>query len=187
MADTDAFDIGGGAEQSAPGHLQLLNKHFEEAIALEEAVEQAENDLKAMKGTLHVLKTKTIPDLMAEMMMDEIVWNGWKAKITDFVSGALPNDPERRAKAIAWLEAHEGGALIKTQVSVDFAKSQHNEAMSIAAEIEKAGFAPKVDSGVHSSSLQAFARERIKNGDPIDTEALGLYVGKVAKFSKVKK
>jgi hypothetical protein len=187
MADTDAFDIGGGAEQSVPGHLAILNRNLEEAVALEEAVERMESDLKATKGALHVLKTKTIPDLMAEMMMDEIVWNGWKAKINDFVSGALPQDPERRARAIAWLESHEAGALIKTEVSVAFGKSQHNEAMAIAADIEAAGFAPSVSSGVHSATLQAFARERIKNGDPIDTEALGLYVGKVVKLGRVKR
>ena len=187
MMDTDGFDIGGGAEKSAPGHLALLNRHLEEAVALENAAEQLENDLKATRGSLQILKTKTIPDLMAEMMLDEIVWNGWKAKIADFVSGALPQDPERRAKAIQWLEEHEGGALIKTEVSVSFGKSQRNEAMAIAADIERAGFAPNVAFGVHSATLQAFARERIKNGDPIDTEALGLYVGKVVKFGKVKK
>jgi hypothetical protein len=187
MSTTDAFDIGGGAERSAPSALERLNKFLQEAVALEEIVEQQENDLKAAKGTLHVLKTKTIPDLMTEMLLDEVVYNGWKAKINDFVSGALPSDPERRAKAIAWLEEHEGGGLIKTQVSVDFGRTQRNEALAIADSIKLAGFAPDVSSGVHSATLQAFARERIKNGEPIDTEVLGLYTGKVVKFGRVKK
>jgi hypothetical protein len=181
------FDIGGGAEQSAPNTLESLHKFLEEAVALEEMVEQQEADLKASKAALNALKTQRVPDLMAEMMMDEIVWNGWKVKISDFVSGSLPSDPERRAKAIQWLEENEAGGLIKTEVKVEFGKSQHNEALSVAAELERDGFAPKVDSGVHASTLQAFARERIKNGEAIDTELLGLYTGKIAKFGRSKK
>lgn len=187
MSTTDAFDIGGGAEQSAPRSLDHLNRFLEDAVALEEAVERMEEDLKAAKSTLHVLKTKTIPDLMVELMMEEVVWNGWKAKVNDFVSGSLPSDPERRAKAIAWLEEHEGGGLIKTEVSVAFGRTHHNEALAIADTIKQQGFAPDVSSGVHAATLQAFARERIKNGDPIDTEVLGLYTGKVVKFGRVKK
>lgn len=181
------FDIGGGAEQSAPKTLETLHKFLEEAVALEELVEQQEADLKAAKGALNALKTQRVPDLMTELMMEEVVWNGWKVKINDFVSGSLPSDPEKRAKAIQWLEAHEAGGLIKTEVKVEFGKSQHNEALAVASDLERDGFAPKVDSGVHASTLQAFARERIKNGEPIDTELLGLYTGKIAKFGRQKK
>jgi hypothetical protein len=181
------FDIGGGAEQSAPSSLETLNRSLEEAIALEEMVEQLEADLKAAKTTLNALKTNRIPDMMAEMMMDEVSWNGWKVKISDFVSGSLPSDPEKRAKAIQWLEDNEAAALIKTEVKVEFGKSQHNEALSVAADLQRIGFAPKVDSGVHASTLQAFARERIRNGEAIDTEMLGLYTGKIAKFGRSKK
>lgn len=187
MMDASEFDLGEGAAQAAPNTLANLNASLEEAVALELMCEQMEEDLKAAKKTLQAMKTGRIPDMMAELQMDEVVHNGWRVKISDFVSGSLPSDPEKRARAIRWLEEHEGGGLIKTELSIEFAKSQHNEALIMAQQLQTEGYAPKVDSGVHSATLQAFARERIKNGDPIDTEVLGLYTGKVAKFGKVKK
>lgn len=187
MMDASEFDLGEGAAQAAPNTLANLNASLEEAVALELMCDQMEEDLKAAKKTLQTMKTGRIPDLMAELQMDECVHKGWRVKISDFVSGSLPADTEKRAKAIRWLEENEGGGLIKTELSIEFAKSQHNEALSMAEELHSQGYAPKVDSGVHSATLQAFARERIKNGDSIDTEILGLYTGKVAKFGKVKK
>jgi len=83
-----------------------------------------------------------------------------------------------------WLEANEGGSLIKTDVALAFTKSQHNEAIDLARRLEEQGFAPSVQSGVHAQTLQAFARERIRNGDQIDTDVLGLYTGKVAKLKR---
>jgi hypothetical protein len=187
MMDNSEFDLGNGAAQAAPDTLANLNASLEEAVALELMCEQMEEDLKAAKKTLQAMKTGRIPDLMAEMQMEECVHNGWRVKIADFVSGSLPADPDKRARAIIWLEQNEGGGLIKTEVSIEFGKSQHDEAIEIAEQLKAEGYAPKVDSGVHSATLQAFARERIKNGDSIDTEVLGLYTGKVAKFGKVKK
>lgn len=190
MADEDAFapqdefDIGGEASASPSETLEALHSSLEEAIALEEAVAQMEDDLKAAKATLHKVKSVRIPDLMDQLQMDEVKFRGWSVKVQDFVSGSLPKDPERRKKALQWLEDNDAAGLIKTEVKVAFGKSQHNEALSVAAQLESQGHAPNVDSGVHSATLQSFARQRIKDGDPIDTEALGLYVGKVAKLKR---
>jgi len=179
----DEFDIGGAA-QAAPDKLEVLNSALEETIAFEEAVAQMEEDLKVAKRALNSLKTSRIPDLMTELQMDEIKFRGWQVKVADFISGSLPKDPEARQRAMEWLEANEGGPLIKTDVALAFTKSQHNEAIDLARRLEEQGFAPSIQSGVHPQTLQAFARERIRNGDQIDTDLLGLYTGKVAKLKR---
>lgn len=185
MGFEDEFDVGEGA--SAPSDkLEVLHRTLEETIALDEATRKLEEDLKAAKSTLHTLRTSRIPDLMAEMQMDSITFRGWKVKVDDFVSGSLPKDEAKREKAIRWLEDHDAASLIKTQLSLAFAKSQHNEALSVAASLEEKGFAPKVESSVHASTLKSYALERIRSGDEIDPETLGLYVGKTAKMSEVK-
>jgi len=143
-----------------------------------------EEDLKAIKKTLHHLKNSRIPDLMDQMQMEEVSFKGWKVKIDDFVSGTLPRDPEKHAKAVRWLEENDAGGLIKTDLSLSFGKSQHNEALNLAGRLESEGLAPEVKSGVHPQTLRAFARERLRNGDPLDVEALGLYIGKTAKMKK---
>lgn len=174
-----------GATVVAPDALDRLNQHLEEAINLNDSVEQMEADLAAAKKQLNYLKTSVIPDMMAELGMEECTQRGWKIKVGEFVSGSLPKEAAARERAINWLTEHDGGELLKTQLSVSFTRSQHNEALSLAGEIEKQGFAPNVESTVHPQTLMAFARERLKNGEPLDTEVLGLYTGRVAKFKRV--
>lgn len=176
------------AEEGAPAPsdaLDRLNEKLGEAISLKETADQMEEDLKAAKQQLNLLNTQIIPDMMAELGMDEVTQRGWKIKVGEFVSGSLPKEEDRKASAIRWLEANDGGELLKTSLSVTFSRSQHNEALNLAGQIEEAGFAPQVESTVHPQTLAAFARERLKNGEPIDTEVLGLYTGRVAKFQKV--
>ena len=174
-----------GAAPAAPDALALLNKTLTETIALKEYADQMEEDLGAVKKQLNHLNTVVIPDMMTELGMEECVQRGWKIKVGEFVSGSLPRDPELKAKAVRWLEDHEAGDLLKTGLFVNFNRSQHNEAMSLAETIREQGFAPKVESTVHPQTLLAFARERLKNGEDLDTEVLGLYTGRVAKFKRV--
>jgi hypothetical protein len=184
----EAFTFDGeGPPVGDPSSLTTIRAKVEEAYQLEQAVEQLEGDLKATKAAAHNLKTKVIPDMMAEIGITELAGEGWRIKLGDVVSGSLPSDPERREKAINWLEDHGGGDLIKTGVSLTFSKSQHNEALSVAEELREKGLEPKVDSTVHPQSLAAFARERMKNGEEIDTETLGLYTARVAKFDNRRK
>ncbi len=184
MAEAFSFE----RQEAAPAasdSLSLLNSKLAEAIDLKEAVDQMEEDLGAAKKQLNNLNTQVIPDMMAELGMEEVTQRGWKVKVGEFVSGSLPKEDDLRARAIRWLEEHDGGELLKTQLSVIFTRSQHNEAMSLAGQIQEQGFAPKVDSTVHPQTLMAFARERLKNGEALDTEVLGLYTGRVAKFKRV--
>lgn len=185
MGAADEFDVGGAS--APPDKMDALNAALEEAVALEQAVAQMEDDLKVAKKALNGLKGGRIPDLMDELQMDEVSFRGWKVKIDDFVSGSLPKEGDRHEQAVRWLEEHGAGGLIKTDLTLAFGKSQHNEALDLAGRLEAEGLAPSVKSGVHTQTLHAFARERIRNGDPLDIEVLGLYVGKVAKMKQVQK
>ena len=174
-----------GAAPAAPGSLDSLNQKLEEAVSLKEAVDQLEADLKAAKQALNSLTTGAIPDLMAQMGIDEITQRGWQIKVSEFVSGSLPKDPDQRKAAIDWLESNEGGDLLKTSLGIDFSRSQHNEAIDLFEELRTKGFVASLDSTVHPQTLLVFARERMKNGDPLDPEVLGLYTGRVAKFKRI--
>lgn len=184
--NVEDFDLGEEGANTPSDKLEVLHKNLDEATALEEQLEQLDADAAAARSALNDLKTKRIPELMAELQVSELTRNGWKVKVADFVSGSLPKEDEPRSKAIAWLEAHEGGALIKTDLSMAFAKSQHDEAKALADKLAAEGFAVQLTSGVHASTLQAFARERLKNGEAVDTEVLGLFTGQVAKIDRVK-
>lgn len=186
MVDVSDFDPAEEGASAPSDKLEVLNKYLDEATAFEVQLEQLEADAAVARTALNELKTKRIPELMVELQMTDLTRNGWKVKLAEFVSGSLPKEEGPRQKAIDWLEAHEGGALIKTDISLTFAKSQHDEAKALAARLATDGFAVELTSGVHASTLQAFARERLKNGEPVDTEVLGLYTGQIAKITPPK-
>lgn len=186
MVDVSDFDPAEEGASAPSDKLEVLHKNLDEAVALEIQLEQLDADAAAARSTLNELKTKRIPELLVELQMTELVRDGWKVKLADFVSGSLPKEDGPRQKAIDWLEANDGGALIKTDISLTFAKSQHDEAKALAERLAAEGFAAEMSSGVHASTLQAFARERLKNGEPVDTEVLGLYTGQIAKITPPK-
>lgn len=186
--DSSQYDVAGeqGATAVAPDTLKVLQSTLQEAVEMEQLTEKMEEDLKAAKAQLNSIKANRIPDLMAELGMENMMWHGWEIKVADFVSGSLPAEPEKRKRAIAWLEANDAGGLIKTEVKIPFGKGQYDEAKKVAMAFEADGYAPSLDIGVHSSTLQAFARERLKSGETLDIETLGLFTGRIAKFSQVK-
>lgn len=186
LMNVEDFDPGEEGASAPSDKLEVLHKQLDEATALEEQLEQLDADAAAARTALNDLKTKRIPELMVELQMTDLTRNGWKVKLNDFVSGSLPKEEGPRQRAIDWLEKHDGGALIKTEISLTFAKSQHDEAKKLADRLAGEGFAAEIASGVHAATLQAFARERLKNGEAVDTDVLGLYTGQVVKITKPK-
>ncbi len=162
-----------------------LYRQLGEVTSLIATVDQLEADLKAAKAELHRLRADVIPDYMAQIAISELTWNGFNVTVDDFVSGSLPKGGKERAEAIKWLEDHDAGGLITTDVSVKFPRSQHLEAVKIANRLKKDGFAPSLQSTVHAQTLQAYARERMRNGESVPQLTLGLYIGKVAKIKPV--
>ena len=179
MSTVDEFDVG---HEAPPDKLDRLHEKLQEAIALEQVAKQLEEDMKAAKTALHGLREKVIPEMMIELQMDSITFAGWAVNLEDRVTGSLPKAPDKRAAAIEWLENHDGGGLIKTDVSVSFGKEERETAKELGEELERKGLPVKVESDVHPQTLLSYVRQRIKDGDEIEPAALGVYVNKFAKM-----
>lgn len=175
--DTSVEDIKNDSDPA----IKRLVKLADAAVNHEELVIDLERNLNEAKGFLNNIKTIEMPDLMAECGLTEFTHtSGAKLKLTNFVSGSLPKEPDKRQLAIDELTKMGKNAenLIKTNVSVLFDKEEHKKALVLAEELRKLKFDVVVDSGVHHSTLAAFARECLKKGIQINTEVLGLYAGK---------
>lgn len=151
----------------------------------EELVKDLEVNLNEAKSLLNKIKTIEMPDLMAEVGISEFKHSvsGAKIRIEDFVAGSLPKEPEKKQAAIEELTRANAVDLIKTVVTLTFDKKQHNEALSIVAELRERGYEPEVSNGVHPQTLMAFGRECLRNGINISLELLGLYAGKTTKVT----
>jgi len=182
----EEFDLGedGGATAS-PDALKRMREGIKELITMTEYIEQLEADLKAAVSARHVLRTVKLPDIMAECQSTAFNHAGYDVEVSDFVSGSLPKDEAKRAKALQWLKDNDGADNIKTILTVAFNTKQHNQAMAVADDLRKDGWPLTIGEGVNVQTLQAFARERIRNGEKVDAETLGLFVGKLVKIKKV--
>lgn len=174
-----------GAAVAAPDLLARITTAAKELIAQQEMIDQMEEDLKAAKAGLQTLSTKTLPDLMTEAAMSSTTIDGYKIDLAPFYSGSLPKPEDARQKAIAWLEANDGGGLIKSTLSIEFGRSQHNVALDLCARLIAEEFPAMLESGVHPQTLLAFVRERVASGAAIDLDVLGVYTGQHVKAKKV--
>lgn len=182
MVNASDFDLGTGGAKAPPATLKELQDKVTEALAMEAAIETMEADVAAAKQTLHLLRTVRIPDLMTELQLPEFTHGDHKVKTSDIVSGSLPKDAEKRKAAVEYLEKNGAAGLIMTAVGLVFSREQRDIALNLGKKLEKAGYTFNLESTVNHQTLAAWAREKIKNGEKIDTDVLGLFVGKVAKI-----
>lgn len=163
-------------------HLRRLAKR---AVLLDEDIEKVEKNLTSMKAELLELRREKIPMAMAELGFNEIkLDDGSKVAVSSFVHGSIPkDDPIKRAQAIALLEEHGGADLIKNELVVTFGRKDHNRAVALKEELAAAGYDTSITSSVHHATLSAWCREKVKHGEQLDFEKLGVFVGSDTKIT----
>lgn len=188
--DVELFDVAGEEGENSPSNVvERIVVIAKECAELEETIESLNEALKAQSGRFHHLKSKLLPELMAEAMLPEFKWldptsnlPGVKIKIADYVSGSLPKEEFDREVAIEKLVEHGGEKLLTATITIDFPKSEREVAMKLLEELEGRKLDISFKEGVHAQTLCAFVREKLKNGEEIPYEELGVHVGKTAKI-----
>ena len=89
--------------------------------------------------------------------------------------------------ALQWIENNGGKEIIKSTLTAEFEKGAGNlERKNMAAEALSEMGVPFIDAEtVHPMTLAAFAREKLKGGEEVPIESLGLYAGRQAKITRV--
>ena len=166
--------------------LKAIETIVQQAYRLMSVIETHEGALKAAKADLAALTHKAIPDAMAAAGTSSFTTsNGVTVAIKVVLTGTLPKDPALRAQALRWIEEHEGKSIIKGTLTADFERGEGNlEKKNRAAEaLASLGVDFVEAESVHPQTLCAYARERLKNGEEIPLELLGLYSGRMAKIT----
>jgi len=181
---SDFFDLEEGASASSDSStMQRMMRMAAEVIEAEETIESLEENLADLKRRLNHLKTVELPDLMAENGMSSFTHSdsGRVIEVNDFVAGSLTKKAEDRKAALDWLAANGAADMIKTEITVEFGKTEHNMAKDLFAKLKADGYFVDENEGIHAQTLLAFVREKMRNGEEVPLETLGLYAGRVAK------
>lgn len=181
---SDPFDIEEGAQApSDSSAMQRMMRVAAEVIEAETTIESLEETLSDLKKRLNHMKTVELPDLMAENGCSSFTHadSGREIEVSDFVAGSLTKKTDERKLAIDWLAANGAADMIKSEVSVEFGKTEHNLAKDLAAKLAQEGYFVEEKEGIHAQTLLAFVREKMRNGEDVPLEMLGLFAGRVAK------
>jgi hypothetical protein len=133
-------------------------------------------------------------------MQEFTLVTGEMVTVKDFINANIPSlssiedadDMEkailvdRRDKCIRWLKAQKAEAIIKNKLVAEFGKGQSKAAVKFAKEIQKMGYASKVEETVHPQTLNKLIREKIAEGIEVPSEPFALFVGKKANIDKPK-
>ena len=179
---------------ATPDALNAVGAKLRELRDLEINIKSMEEHLAARKARHLLIREKELVDLMDAAGMDKAGlppagnMPGMDVEIVDYYHANIATDwePERRAKAFAWINKYHPGMLRNT-VTVSFGKGSEKQQKALAAALKKMRIPFTNDFGVPWNTLTAFVREQIeehRRRPPL--ELLGATVGRVAKIKKQK-
>jgi len=163
----------------------MLKEQAMALIEINNEIEALEAALKEKKAIRNHLQQKVLPDVMAEagVSVFEVV-GGPRIRLSEYVGGTIPKDPERRARAFETLDSIGGGDLIKADVHSIFARGERPMAQALYQELAAKGLPVSIEEKIHPQSLWAFIREKLRAGEPVPADDLGHHIGQVAKITK---
>ena len=150
---------------------------------LEEEIESMESELHALKSRKHEIRSEIMVDLMMEAQVTSVSHGGRVYALAPYVSGTWPKDPEKARGATEWLEGVGADGIIKSHISATFPRGDLHKARVVKDSLPPESH-PKLETKVHPSTYKAFVRERLRNGEDLDTDALGVTIGNIVSIKK---
>ena len=178
----DLIDEGDKFASVDTGTGKQLSDLVRKLRSVEQDIEDAELNLKALKAEKHRLSVENIPGLMDEMGVDRLDVDGVSVSRKMIVHASIPQD--RKEEAFAWLRENGLDDIIKNDVTCSFGKGEDNIAGDVVGILQEKGFDPKTKTHVHPSTLKAFVKERIVDGKPIDLDMFGAFIANAAEIRR---
>lgn len=152
----------------------------EKQAELEYEMGVLEGEMKAKKVQHSKIADEMLPELMEELGLDKFeTKSGLKIDVSEKVRASISK--ANQSKAFAWLEEHDHGGLIKSEVKVTMAKGDVETAYVAMDALNKCGLMPEAKYSVHPQTLGAWVREMLEEGEDIPLDILGVFRQRTAK------
>ena len=151
----------------------------------EAEVNELEQKLKNEKRALMKLTDEDLPTMLAEIGLTSMkLDDGSEVSIKPQYGANILVD--NRPAAYEWLRENGYDDIIKNTVACTFGRGEDDQASAFKSFAEKEGFFAEQNTGIHHTTLRAFVKERIENGDDFPMELFGAYVGQRAIIKRSK-
>jgi hypothetical protein len=156
--------------------LSTVSKLARAIKAKEKEVQSLDDQLKLAKKELLKLTDEELPASMAEVGLASFTLDDGSASIL----------VKNREAAYEWLRENGYDDIIKNTVSCSFGRGEDDKASAFKAFAAKEGYLTEQATGIHSSTLRAFVKERVENGDEFPMDLFGAYVAQRAVIERGK-
>jgi hypothetical protein len=144
-----------------------------------DSVAVLEEQLKEAKKNLSKLTDEDLPQLLTELGLSSFkMADGASVEIKKTYGASIP--VASREHAFQWLRDNGYGDIIKSIVACNFGMGEDDKAYDFYKTAVNKGFIPERKTEVHSSTLRAFVKERVENGDEFPMDLFGAFVGQKA-------
>lgn len=152
-----------------------MNELVALANALIEAdsdVTKAEDALKEKKEVARRLREEALPCALQELGCSNITLeNGKKVSVKQEVYLAIPAG--NKDQCFTWLEEHDFGGMIKTEVKASFGRGELEVARELQLQLQNEGLEADLKRDVHAQTLKAWAREQLSEGREFPMDLFG--------------
>jgi len=162
------------------GELSQLSQLAEKQAAAAAKVADLEAQLNKAREELRDIAERQVPELMDQIGIGEFkTTTGLKIKIDETLRASIPKD--KAPLAFAWLKNNGHGSLIKRVVSVAFGRGEDEKADELRQRLADE-FEVDDNDSVHHSTLAAFVREKLRNGEEVPLDLFGVHRLRVSKI-----
>ena len=138
----------------------------------EDMVNKLDDQLKEAKRELLKLTDEDLPAMLQELGLNSFeLEDGSKVTVRPTYGAHIK--AENRETAFGWLRANGFDDMIKNTVSCNFGRGEDQEAAEFIDHAQGLGYAAEQKTEVHPSTLKAWVKERVQNGETFPMELLG--------------
>lgn len=178
--DYSAFEEDAAKDQEdVLGRISVLADKMHE---LDKERAQAELKVKQLKEQHRQIAEEQLPELFERVGMAELkTRSGLPLKLKERVHTNISKD--RKPRAIAWLDDHGHGGMVKRKVVVEFDKTQQEKVDKLLKLIGRGWPNNRTELDVHAATVKAFVKQRLKDGQEVPLDIFGVHCVNVVEIS----
>ena len=182
------YDYSDFSDDSAKNTEDVLGRISKLADEMHDYSKQiAQNDLegKKLKEQHRQIAEEQLPELFEEVGMSELkTKSGLPLKLKNVVHTSISKG--RKPKAISWLDENGQGGMVKRCVTIDFDKTQEDKVKALLRLIGRGWPNHRVELDVHASTVKAFVKKRLEDGEVLPLDIFGVHCVDVVEISSKK-
>jgi hypothetical protein len=169
--DKDLF----GFTAPSQGQMNNIADWATQALSLKGEIAQVEEYLKGLNKELADIEERKLPEALLEAGVIEFTMeDGSKISMQDVIQGGFPKDIEIRERLIDWVDKEGGTENIKDHFELHFTKGQYNDAVALRRLLQENKYIFDEFENVHTGTLYAFLKEKLREGTMPPFEDFGL-------------